>query len=328
MDNREGTYMDDQTEQPLPDMCEETDESGQPCLGESGHTGPHRNADRIWGEITAPQPQDGRCSSSVEDGGRQIRCQQETGHSGDHIATPAGGAYRWQDVSWPPAEWKVPPSVEDHGVRSLTEAVERLSRRVEELEKDREERLGYAGPGRRSAVNTSLRSHVDEQFSVSRRHLASTLSTHTSRTVDAVQNLGLRLNRMTLEKHAETWGTLERMDDRLTALEAVLDRPGGHPGLGEDTSVPGPVSADQVTLLAGIIADRLGDLLSGREKTDPMKAMAEDPVRRLGEEESTPCPATTQSATGMITCTGEEGHVGSHTNALAVWSDRPPYEIY
>lgn len=222
-----------------------------------------------------------QCETTTADG--KIHCELDAGHDGDHRDPgrhhPADG-----EVSWPPREWKTPTwaTVTDlvaqvagltSTVRTLTEQtrilrqkldaqeqrIHGLGRRAGELEKDREERMGHAGPAVSradlsarldaldgAAATEALRQHISEQASLTRRHVSVLLGTHVTRIEELIR---------------------------------------------ERDIVP------------------------------------EDPA-------SSPCTATAQSPTGLVTCTQDEGHTGSHTNALAVWSDAPPvppggvYQVY
>lgn len=208
---------------PQPDFCGERDGDGAGCLNRAGHDGPHRTREHRWGEIT-PVPD--------------------------------------KTVTWPPEEWKVAPETTvadlEADVAGLAGRIAVLEkrlgsclRRVEELEKEREERLGHAGPAANRADLSALRCQIDEQASLTRKHVT-----------------------VMLTDQARTFS---------------------------------------------IALDRLGIVL--RNEMREKDLVPEEPPQEPG-----PCPATAQSASGLVSCTLQEGHTGSHTNALAVWSDAPPID--
>lgn len=120
--------------------------------------------------------------------------------------------------------------------------------------------------------------------------------------------------------------TVEHQRGRISHLAARLDALDGAAAtaaeaLRQHISEQASFTRRHVSVVLGTHVTRIEELIRERD------IVPEEPA-------SSPCTATAQSPTGLVTCTQDEGHTGSHTNALAVWSDAPPvppggvYEVY
>lgn len=124
--------------------------------------------------------------------------------------------------------------------------------------------------------------------------------------------------------------TVEHQRGRISHLAARLDALDGAAAtaaeaLRQHISEQASFTRRHVSVVLGTHVTRIEELI--RELIRERDIVPEDPA-------SSPCTATAQSPTGLVSCTQDEGHTGSHTNALAVWSDAPPvppggvYEVY
>lgn len=120
--------------------------------------------------------------------------------------------------------------------------------------------------------------------------------------------------------------TVEHQRGRISHLAARLDALDGAAAtaaeaLRQHISEQASFTRRHVSVVLGTHVTRIEELIRERD------IVPEEPA-------SSPCTATAQSPTGLVTCTQDEGHTGSHTNALAVWSDAPPvppggvYQVY
>lgn len=311
------------------EFCNEPDEDGGGCLNRPGHDGPHRNRNRMWGELTT------RCRRTHRQGGRCVlnaghedvhndglllwdedaplrpqcaergvlggRCRKDAGHTGAHNDGDRLWGPSEPEVSWPPAEWRAPASVT--APRDLTARLDALERTVEH-QRDRISHLAArldALEGAATTATEALRQHISEQASFTRRHVSVVLGAHV-----------VRIKELLGEPAQEK-------PERTAVCDGVLLSPDSET-LAECSLAPGHDGRHHGTHFG----DR-GPI--GWDRTEPAQDEPEEAA--VG-----PCPATAQSPTGLVSCTLGEGHTGSHMNALAVWSDAPPvppggvYQVY